>query len=289
MRQIKDHPLSALLALILRAAAAATMLILGFLLAYILARGVPNLRLSMFLPVYTSDNQSMLPALVNTCAMTALSLLLAAPAGIGAAAYLCEYAPRGGWLVPLVRVAAQTLSGVPSIVYGLFGMLLFSNALGLGYSMLSGALTMAVMTLPLILRTAEEAMRAVPDAYREGSLALGAGRLRTTARVVLPAAMPGILSGVVLAVGRVVGETAALIYTSGTVERIAGLLDSGGTLALHLYRQASEGIYAEEAYATGAVLLALTLVLNLASRALGARLGKTGEGRSRGNRHEEFV
>lgn len=272
MKRYRGHPGSLLLRLAMDAAAALTLLALGLLLIYILACGVPNLRPEMFSPRYTSDNQSMLPAIVNTLSMTLVSMLLAVPLGVGAAVYLSEYAGRGRRLLRLTRVAAETLSGIPSIVYGLFGMLFFCGALGLGYCMLSGALTMAVMTLPLILRTAEEAMRAVPDVYREGSLGLGAGRLRTTARVVLPAAMPGILSGVVLAVGRVVGETAALMYTSGTVERIAGLFGSGSTLALHMYRQASEGLYTDQAYATGVVLLALALGLNLLSGALARRL-----------------
>lgn len=275
MKRFRAHPGSALLRLATWAAAGLSVLTLGIILVYILANGVPNLRLSLFSPHYTSENQSMLPAIVNTCTMTLVSLAIAVPLGVGAAVYLSEYARRGGRLVRMVRVTAQTLSGIPSIVYGLFGMLLFSGAMHLGYSVLSGALTMAVMTLPLVMRTAEEAMLAVPDGYREGSFGLGAGRLRTTARIVLPTAMPGILSGVILAVGRVVGETAALMYTSGTVARFAGLLDSGSTLALHMYRQASEGLYTEQAYATSAVLLVLTLGINAFSRLVAGRM--TGE------------
>ena len=144
-------------------------------------------------------------------------------------------------------------------------MLFFSKALGFGYSMLSGALTVAMMILPLVMRTTEEALLCVPDSYREGSFGLGAGRLRTVVRVVLPSAVPGILSGVILAIGRVVGETAALMYTSGTVAKIAGLFDTGSTLALHMYKQASEGLYTEQAYATSVVLLILVLVINLCS------------------------
>ena len=162
-------------------------------------------------------------------------------------------------------MTTETLSGIPSIVYGLFGMLFFSGKLHFGYSMLSGALTLSIMILPLIMRTTEEALLSVPDMYREGSFGLGAGRLRTVARIVLPTAIPGILSGVILAIGRIVGETAALMYTSGTVERIAGLAKSGSTLALHMYIQASEGLYTEQAYATSVVLLALVLLINLGS------------------------
>lgn len=265
---------SVLLRAAVHAAAAETVLVLGFLIGYILIRGVPNLKPALFAPHYTSENQSMLPAIMNTCTMTALALLLAVPEGVGAAVYLAEYAKKGSRLVRLVRLATETLSGIPSIVYGLFGMLLFGNRLHLGYSMISGGLTLTIMILPLILRTTEEALLAVPDAYREGSFGLGAGKLRTVLSIVLPAAAPGIFSGVILAIGRIVGETAALMYTSGTVAKIAGLHDSGMTLALHMYRQASEGLYTEEAYATGVVLLLLALLLNLAPGRVAGMIGK---------------
>ena len=261
----------------MHAAAAVTVLVLGFLVAYIVVRGVPNLKPSLFALQYTSDNQSMLPAIINTCTMTVASLLLAVPFGVGAAIYLTEYAKRGSRLTKLVQMTTQTLSGIPSIVYGLFGMLMFNNALQLGYSMLSGALTLAIMILPLIMRTTQEALSSVPDMYREGSFGLGAGKLRTVFSVVLPSAMPGILSGVILAIGRIVGETAALMYTSGTVAKVAGLMDSGTTLALHMYKQASEGLYLNEAYATSVVLLALVLLINLLS-AKAAKLMVKGRG-----------
>ena len=265
---------SVLLRVAVHAAAAATVLILGFLIGYVLIRGVPNLKPALFSLHYTSENQSMLPAIVNTCTMTAMALLLAVPEGVGAAVYLVEYAKKGSRLVRLVRLATETLSGIPSIVYGLFGMLLFNNRLHLGYSLVSGSLTLAIMILPLILRTTEEALLSVPDTYREGSFGLGAGKLRTVMSIVLPAAAPGILSGVILAIGRIVGETAALMYTSGTVAKIAGLGDSGITLALHMYKQASEGLYTEEAYATSVVLLLLVLLINFASSRAAGRIGK---------------
>ena len=268
------HVGSRMLRLATHAGAAATVLVLGFVVGYILIRGVPNLRPGLFALRYTSENQSMLPAILNTCTMTLLSLLLAVPVGVGASIYLTEYAPRGSRLVALVRLTTETLSGIPSIVYGLFGMLLFNNALHLGYSMLSGALTLAIMILPLIMRTTEEALCSVPNMYREGSFGLGAGRLRTTLCVVLPAAVPGILSGVILGVGRIVGETAALMYTSGTVEKVAGLMDSGITLSVHMYRQASEGLYTEQAYATAVVLLALVLMINLLASRLAGKITK---------------
>ena len=274
MRTYRHHPGSFLLFLVTNAAACVTVLVLGFLLVYILGNGIPNLRPEMFSLTYTSDNQSMLPAIINTCTMTLLSLLVAVPVGIGSAIYLVEYAKKGSQVVGLVRVTTETLSGIPSIVYGLFGMLFFSNTLHFGYSMLSGALTLAIMILPLIMRTTEEALCSVPDMYREGSFGLGAGRLRTTLCVVLPAAVPGILSGVILGVGRIVGETAALMYTSGTVEKIAGLMDSGITLSVHMYRQASEGLYTEQAYATAVVLLALVLMINLLASRLAGKITK---------------
>ena len=265
---------SVLLRVAVHAAAAATVLILGFLIGYVLIRGVPNLKPALFSLHNTSENQSMLPAIVNTCTMTAMALLLAVPEGVGAAVYLVEYAKKGSRLVKLVRLATETLSGIPSIVYGLFGMLLFNNRLHLGYSLISGSLTLAIMILPLILRTTEEALLSVPDMYREGSFGLGAGKLRTVMSIVLPAAAPGILSGVILAIGRIVGETAALMYTSGTVAKIAGLSDWGITLALHMYKQASEGLYTEEAYATSVVLLVLVLLINFASSRAAGRIGK---------------
>lgn len=268
------HVGSRILNIAVHAAAAITVLVLGFLVAYIVVRGVPNLKPSLFALQYTSENQSMLPAIINTCTMTVDSLCLAVPFGVGAAIYLTEYARRGSRLTKLVLMTTQTLSGIPSIVYGLFGMLMFNNALHLGYSMLSGALTLSIMILPLIMRTTQEALCAVPDIYREGSFGLGAGKLRTVFSVVLPSAMPGILSGVILAIGRIVGETAALMYTSGTVAKIAGRMDSGTTLALHMYKQASEGLYLDEAYATSVVLLALVLLINFLSAKAAKRLVK---------------
>lgn len=262
MRRYRNHIGSLALALLTHLAAAVTVLALGFLVGYVLIRGVPNLNADMFSLAYTSDNQSMLPAILNTCTMT---LLAAVPFGIASAIYLAEYAKKGSKIVALIRVTTETLSGIPSIVYGLFGMLFFSGKLRFGYSMLSGALTLAIMILPLIMRTTEEALLSVPDMYREGSFGLGAGRLRTVTHIVLPTAIPGVLSGIILAIGRIVGETAALMYTSGTVEKVAGLMDSGSTLALHMYKQASEGLYTEQAYATSVILLALVLLINFCS------------------------
>lgn len=217
----------------------------------------------------------MLPSIINTIIITFLSLLIAAPIGIFAAIYLVEYAKRGNKVVKIIRITAETLSGIPSIVYGLFGMLFFVVALDLGNSILSGAFTLAIMILPLIIRTTEEALQAVPDLYREASFGLGAGRLRTVFRVVLPSAVPGILAGIILAVGRIVGETAALIYTAGTVAKVPkSLLSSVRTLSVHMYNLSQEGLYFDQAYATAVVLLIVVIAINSLSNFIAKRIAK---------------
>lgn len=259
----KKHPGSFLLLLLVLASAVLTVGVLLYLIAYILIHGVPYLTPDLFAPEYNSDNVSLVPALVNTIFMTALALLITVPLGIGAAIYLAEYAKRGNRLVRLIRLMAETLQGIPSIIYGLFGMLFFVTALKIGYSLLAGAATLAIMVLPVVMRTTEEALLSVPDMYREGSFGLGAGKLRTVFRVVLPSAIPGILSGVILATGRIVGETAALIYTAGTAPQIAGsLFDSGRTLAVHMYSLSREGLHVDQSYATAVVLLVIVLLMN---------------------------
>ena len=248
--------------------------VLVLIVGYILWKGVPHLSLELFAWEYNSNNVSMLPSMINTLLMTLLSLLVCVPLGIGAAIYLTEYAPRGSKLVKLVRMTAETLSGIPSIIYGLFGSLFFVVALKMGLSLLSGALTLSIMVLPTIMRTTEEALLAVPDSYREGSFGLGAGRLRTTFKVVLPSAVSGILSGVILAVGRIVGETAALIYTAGTVPKIPdSVLDSTRTLAVHMYTISTEGLYIDQSYATAVVLLIMVLAINGMSTFIAKRIG----------------
>ncbi len=259
-------------------ASALTVSTLLFLVGYILVKGVPHLNWELFSLNYTSDNASLFPALVNTVSMTLLSLLLAVPLGVGAAIYLVEYASRGNRLIGAVRVTAETLSGIPSIVYGLFGYLLFVVALRWGYSLLAGGCTLAIMILPVIMRTTEEALKAVPDAYREGSFGLGAGRLRTVRKIILPSAVPGILAGIILSVGRIVGETAALIYTAGTVAKIPGsIMGSGRTLSVHMYALWSEGLSTNQSYATAVILLILVVGLNalsaLAAKKVGNRNG----------------
>ncbi len=259
----KRDMLSGLLRFAVVFAAAVTGAAVLFLLGYVFIKGVPNLNPELFSLNYTSENASLMPALINTLSMTVISLVIAAPIGIFSAIYLVEYAKRGNKLVRAVAVTAETLSGIPSIVYGLFGLLFFVTALKWSYSMLAGAFTLAIMNLPLIMRTTEEALKAVPDAYREGSYGLGAGKLRTVFKVVLPVAVPGILAGIILAVGRVAGETAALIYTAGTVPQIAqSLFQSGRTLSVHMYALSSEGLYVDQAYATAVVLVVLVALIN---------------------------
>lgn len=262
MKSYRKHPGSFLLLLLVLVAAVFTVCVLIFLVSYILIRGIPYLKPGLFAWEYTSENVSMLPAMVNTLLMTVLALAISIPFGVGAAIYLVEYAKKGNKLVKMIRVTAETLSGIPSIIYGLFGMLFFVTALKWGYSMLAGAMTLAIMVLPVIMRTTEEALLCVPDSFREGSFGLGAGKLCTIFRIVLPSAIPGILSGVILAIGRIVGETAALIYTSGTVAGVAGVLDSGRTLAIHMYSLSREGMHSNEAYATAVVLLVIVLLIN---------------------------
>ena len=258
------------------AGAAFSVGVLALIVGYILVKGIPNLTPELFAWEYNSSNVSMTPAIINTLLMTAISLLICVPLGIGAAIWLSEYARRGSRLVKLVRATAETLAGIPSIIYSLFGSLFFVVALGMGLSLISGALTLSIMVLPTIMRTTEEALLAVPDSFREGSFGLGAGRLRTTMKVVLPSAVPGILSGVILAIGRIVGETAALIYTAGTVAKAPGsLLDSTRTLAVHMYAISTEGLYLNQSYATAVVLLVMVLGINTLSGVIAKRIGRS--------------
>ena len=266
---------SILLKVLIYAAAAITFAVLLFLLAYILINGVPNLKPSLFSLEYNTENASLMPALINTVIMTFLCLIIAIPFGIFSAIFLVEYAKKGNKFVGIIRLTTETLQGIPSIVYGLFGMLFFVTALGWGYSILAGAFTMSIMILPLIMRTTEEALKAVPDTYREGSFGLGAGKLRTIFKIVLPAAVPGIMAGVILAIGRIMGETAALMYTAGTVPDIAtSPMSSGRTLAVHMYNLSSEGLYMDQAYATAVILLVVVVAMNALSAFAARKLTK---------------
>ena len=269
------HPGSLIMMILVMLAAVITFAVLLFLIVYILMNGVPHLKPSLFAWEYSSENASVMPALVNTIVMTLLSLLIAVPFGIFSAIFLVEYADRGNKFVGVIRLTTETLSGIPSIVYGLFGMLFFVNTLGWGFSLLAGAFTLSIMILPLIMRTTEEALKAVPDSYREGSFGLGAGKLRTVFRIVLPSAIPGVLAGVILAIGRIVGETAALIYTAGTVAQSpSSVMGSGRTLAVHMYNLSSEGLYMDQAYATAVILLVLVVGINALSSVIAKKLTK---------------
>ena len=274
---------SALLRGVVYAGAAVTSLVLAFVVGYILVNGVPYLTPSLFEWEYDSTNVSLMPALVNTLIMAGLSLLMAVPVGVGSAIYLVEYAKRGSRFVQMVRTTTETLQGIPSIIYGLFGLLFFVTALQWGLSLLAGACTLAIMVLPVVMRTTEEALLAVPDAYREGGFGLGAGRLRTVFRCVLPSAVPGILGGVILALGRCVGEVAALIFTAGSIAAIpnfaegaAALFDSTRTLAVHMYVLSSEGLHVNETYATAVVLLVMVVLLNLMATFAAKKMNKGG-------------
>ena len=275
MKSYKRTPGSFVVMLLVMLSAILTFTVLIFLIAYILIHGVPYINHSLFSMNYTSENASLMPALINTIIMTFLSLVIAVPFGIFSAIFLVEYAKRGNKFVEIIRLTTETLQGIPSIVYGLFGMLFFVTTCGWGFSILAGAFTLSIMVLPLIMRSTEEALKAVPDSYREGSFGLGAGKLRTVFRIVLPSAVPGILAGVILAIGRIVGETAALIYTAGTVADFPkSVMSSGRTLAVHMYNLASEGLYMDQAYATAVILLVLVVGINTLSSVVAKKLTK---------------
>ncbi len=255
-----------ILFILIRLSAFLVAAFLILIIGYILILGIPELKLSLFSWNYNSENVSMLPAIINTIFIMVLTLLVALPLSISAAIYLTEYA-KGGRIVRVIRLTSETLGGIPSICYGLFGYIFFSTFLNMGYSILSGSLTLAIMVLPIVMRTTEEALMEVPFSLREASYALGSGKLRTIFSVVIPSAGASILSGIILAIGRIVGETAALIYTAGSFSSIASsLLSSGRTLSLHMYALMSEGLHIKEARATSAVLLILVLFINLLSK-----------------------
>ncbi|RLK63077.1 phosphate ABC transporter permease PstA [Atopobacter sp. AH10] len=256
-------------------AAGLTFSILLYIVAFVVIKGLPHIKPSLFAFHYTTKNVSLMPAIISTLITVTLALAIATPIGVFTGFYLVEYAKRGAKWVEIIRIASDTLAGIPSIVYGLFGMLFFVIALKLQYSLLAGILTVSIMVLPLIVRSTEEALLSVNDSLRAASFGLGAGKLRTIFHIVLPVALPGILSGVILAMGRIVGETAALMYTLGTSTDLPkSLLSSGRTLALHMYVLSSEGFHVEEAYATGVVLMAIILVINGLSMTLAKQVGK---------------
>ncbi len=275
IRTYKRNPFSLVMRIMLILSIVFTVGALAFILIYILVNGIPHLTPSLFSFEYTSENVSMTPSIITTVMLVRAVLAISVPFGVLSAVYLVEYAPKGSKMVEIIRLTTETLSGIPSIVYGLFGTIFFVTYLGWRYSFLAGAMTLSIMVLPLVMRTTEEALLAVPDDWRQASFGLGAGRLRTVFKIVLPAAVPGILSGVILSIGRVVGETAALIYTLGTVAQIPkGLFSGGRTLALHMWVLSGEGLYTDQAYATAVVLIVLVVMINAVSSAVAKKIQK---------------
>ena len=272
----KAHPMSLVFNILTKVAVTITIGIFFLIAGYVIIKGVPYITKDLFSLKYTTENVSMMPAIINTVKMLLLALVIAAPLGICCAIYLVEYAKKGNKFVRVIRLTTETLSGIPSIVYGLFGNMFFVTALKWKLSILAGAFTLAIMVLPLIIRSTEEALKSVDDSFREGSYGLGAGKLRTIFVIVLPPAISGILSGIILAMGRIVGETAALIYTAGTVAKYAGLFDSGRTLAIHMYALSNEGLYMNQASATAVILLVTVLLLNGLASLVAKKLSKGG-------------
>lgn len=275
LKTYKKRPLSLIMACLIYFASFLTVLVFIFVVGYVIINGIPHLKPSLFAWEYTSNNCSMLPSIITTLELVGLSLLIAAPLGIFCAVYLVEYAKRGNKIVKVIRITTETLSGIPSIVYGLFGTLFFVTALNWSYSMLAGVCTISIMILPLIIRSTEEALKSVDDSYREGSFGLGAGKLRTVFKIVIPSASSGILAGIILAIGRIIGETAALIYTLGTFTKIpTSIFDSGRTMAVHMYSLSKEALHINEASAVGVVLLITVFALNGVASIIAKKLAK---------------
>lgn len=239
-----------------------------FLLAYVLFRGIPNITWELIStkPSYLSGSIGILPDILNTLYIVLASLLIVLPLGVGAAVYLTEYAENQK-LVSVIEYAAETLSGIPSIIYGLVGMLIFSN--NMGTCLMAGALTLVIMNLPTVMRSTQESLKTVPQSYREGAFGLGAGRWRVVRTVVLPGCVDGVITGCILSVGRILGESAALLFTAGFAHAVNGLLDGlaapGATLTVALYVYAKEQGEFGVAFAIAAILMLLTLLINLAA------------------------
>ena len=258
---------------LLWSAAGLALSVLAFIVVLILVKGVPMITPHFLLasPERMGRAGGIFPTIVGTILLTIVALIVATPLGVGTAIYLTEYT-RAGRLASVIRFGSECLAGVPSIIFGLFGFIFFVIVLKMGWSVLSGGLTLAVMILPTIMRTTEEAMRAVPQSYREVSFGAGATAWQTVTRVVLPVALPGIMTGVVLAIGRCVGETAAVIFTAGTALRVpTSLFSPTRTMAVHFYILAREGLSMPNAYGTAAVLIIVILLINIAANALMVR------------------
>ena len=260
--------------------AAITILFLLWVVWHILSNGLSHVSWEFITGAYTriGEASGIWSMIVSTVYMVGLTLIIAAPIGIMTAIYLTEYAKPGSKVVQMIRFCIESLAGIPSIVYGLFGMTFFVTTLGLGFSILAGSLTLSMLILPVIIRTTEEALLAVPMAYREGGYALGSSKVYTIWRLILPSALPGIVTSVILSIGRVIGESAPVFLTAGMVTQIPdSVLDSGRTLTVHLYKLTQELFTQHEwdqAYATATVLIVLVLVLNLATKLIATRFNK---------------
>lgn len=268
-RLLSPRQAQSLAKLLLWSVMSLALLVLGAVLLFVLERGLPQLSWSFLLdaPIDSGRSGGVLPILIGTLEVTLLGVAISAPLGVGTAVYLCEYT-REGRATRVIRFGSDCLAGVPSILFGLFGFVLFVTTLGMGWSILAGSLTLALMTLPTVIRTSEEALKAVPAAYREVALSLGASKWQAVLFVLLPAALPGIATGLILSLGRAVGETAALIFTAGSaLPRSAprSLFESTRTLSVHFYQLAREGISSGHAYAAALVLVMAVSLVNLGS------------------------
>lgn len=253
-----------------------TAVVILTLIIYIIVKGIGYIDLGLFSINYDSNNLSMMPSLISTFMIIIISLIISLPIGIGTAIYLTEYAQKESRIVSIINLSTDTLQAIPSIVYGLFGMLMFVTFLGFGYSLIAGCLTISIMILPLIIRSTQEALLNVPSEYKEGSFGLGAGKLRTIFKVILPSAGNGILAGIILAIGRIIGESAALIFTAGTIAQIPNsLFDSSRSVAVHMYVLSSEGLHMDKASATAVLLLIFILIINTLTAFISKRIFKT--------------
>ncbi len=249
-----------------------TVGVLAWILIYIISNGISEISWDFLTNDAKGKNAGIFPMILNTLYLILLSLAISTPIGVCSAIYLVEYA-KAGKIVRVIRFATESLAAIPSILYGLFGMIFFVIALKLNFSIVSGAITLSMMVLPTIIRTTEEALKSVPNSYREGSLALGASKLKTILSIILPSAMPGIITAVILSIGRVVGETAAVYLTAGMVPRVAGsIMESGRTLSVHLYILAKEGISFQQADATAFVLILIVSIINFIANKIASRL-----------------
>ncbi len=265
------------------AATGIILVLLAALIGYILYRGIPNISLDFLStkPSLIKETIGILPNILNTIYIVLMTILVVLPIGIGSAVYLNEYA-KNKRLVGMIELATETLAGIPSIIYGLVGMLVFVQFLSFGTSLAAGAMTLAVMTLPTVIRTVQESLKTVPDSYREGALALGSGKWHMIRTVVLPSSIDGIVTGCILSVGRIVGESAALMFTAGMANEIIGLFSAplpnnpGSTLTVALYMYAKERGEFDVAFAIAAILMILTLIINLTARLAAHKLQKRG-------------